>query len=353
VREAIDAIRADTSKYERYAADPQILAVLQVGGMLCCWPHPLPRPYRSPLLLVILASVAVDVHPCGLPLPLPAGPQKMRMLHSVAQANGQRTVDIDSMLAQAREPAAPHAALSLQLLPCCRKAAPLQPAQAAKALPLRPPLCPLLCLQPGWQKRDTEWQLALQAACSAHLAAAAAAAATPPEAGNPADAAQAAYESAFKEAQEAAQGGDKGSSTAAPGATGSTLRRRAAGGTADAGGAKRAAAADAASAQEIEEQERKPNEEDDLPEWMRGGFTWKVCAALPGREQGVYCFNRCRLMAPLLCPALLPAESVARVPAADPHVAAHAGRLPARRLGRARPPAMGTLNRWNSKAQIT
>jgi len=30
VREAIDAIRADTSKYEHYAADPQILAVLQV-----------------------------------------------------------------------------------------------------------------------------------------------------------------------------------------------------------------------------------------------------------------------------------------------------------------------------------
>lgn len=30
VREAIDAIRADTGKYEHYAADPQILAVLQV-----------------------------------------------------------------------------------------------------------------------------------------------------------------------------------------------------------------------------------------------------------------------------------------------------------------------------------
>lgn len=54
VREAIDAIRADTSEYERYAADPQILAVLQ----------------------------------------------KMRRLHSVAQANGQRTVNIDVMLAQ-------------------------------------------------------------------------------------------------------------------------------------------------------------------------------------------------------------------------------------------------------------
>lgn len=34
VREAIDAIRADTSKYERYAADPQILAVLQASAVL-------------------------------------------------------------------------------------------------------------------------------------------------------------------------------------------------------------------------------------------------------------------------------------------------------------------------------
>lgn len=54
VRAAIDAIRADTSKYERYTADLVILAVLQ----------------------------------------------KMRRLHSVAQANGQRTVSIDDMLAQ-------------------------------------------------------------------------------------------------------------------------------------------------------------------------------------------------------------------------------------------------------------
>ena len=30
VREAIDSIRADTGKYEHYAADPQVLAVLQV-----------------------------------------------------------------------------------------------------------------------------------------------------------------------------------------------------------------------------------------------------------------------------------------------------------------------------------
>lgn len=34
VREAIDAIRADTSKYERYAADPQILTVLQASAVL-------------------------------------------------------------------------------------------------------------------------------------------------------------------------------------------------------------------------------------------------------------------------------------------------------------------------------
>lgn len=43
VRQAIDAIRADTSKYERYAADPQILAVLQAS------PDTLALPWLCPV----------------------------------------------------------------------------------------------------------------------------------------------------------------------------------------------------------------------------------------------------------------------------------------------------------------
>ena len=120
VREAIDAIRADTSKWDRYAADPQILAVLQVCN--CTADVPLvhrrcpaetTRPTRPlmPALLKLCFSLACVylalgltlLSSCPLPLPLPHRghpPQKMRRLHGVAQANGQRTVDIESMLAQ-------------------------------------------------------------------------------------------------------------------------------------------------------------------------------------------------------------------------------------------------------------
>ncbi|KAI3425195.1 hypothetical protein D9Q98_008964 [Chlorella vulgaris] len=207
VREAIDAIRADTSKYERYAANPQILSVLQ----------------------------------------------KMRRMHGVAQANGQRTVEIEGMLAK-----------------------------------------------PGWEQRDSERRLAIEAACSAHLAAAAAAAATV-EGASAEEAAKAAYEAAFQKAKEAASGSASAAAaaeakkaaeaeTATKGAVAtklaaagtsatSMLRQRMAGGGGGGGGAGGGAGASTAvgdaAGREIEEREKKADEDDDLPEYMKGGFSWK------------------------------------------------------------------------------
>ena len=102
VRQAIDAIRGDTSRYEQYAADPRVLAVLQVHGTAracaaaataavaraeggwCCY-------YSS-------HSPCINPHQLCLCLVLPV--QKMRRLHGVAQANGQRTVSLEDMAAQ-------------------------------------------------------------------------------------------------------------------------------------------------------------------------------------------------------------------------------------------------------------
>lgn len=235
VRAAIEAIRADTSQYERYAADPQILAVLQVR---CLSGYP-----RAHLGWGHQCDCGCWVSRPTAPLAAPARaacPQKMRRLHSVAQANGQRTVSIEDMLAQ-----------------------------------------------PGYQQRDAERQLAIEAACAAHLAAAAAAAACEPGSDAKA-AAEAAFQAAFQEAKDAAgagMAGKTGDGAAAaklagsgtgskPSAT-SLLRQRAGGGTSSA----RVSAADAAAAGELEKRERArgPEAEDaDVPEWMRGEFSWKV-----------------------------------------------------------------------------
>ncbi|KAL4419788.1 hypothetical protein ABPG75_006886 [Micractinium tetrahymenae] len=200
VRKAIDAICADTSKYERFAADPQILTVLQ----------------------------------------------KMRRLHSVAQANGQRTISIDDMLTQ-----------------------------------------------PGQEKKDAERQLAIEATCAAHLAAAAAATAAP--AGQAEAAAKAAFDAAFQRAKDETAGkagSGKGAAAAAATASGGAAAKLAAAGSSAAsllrqrlnavGGGSGAAASSRqeqaraeAAGQVLEEQERRPDEEEDLPEWLRGGFTWK------------------------------------------------------------------------------
>ncbi|PSC70051.1 DNA-(apurinic or apyrimidinic site) lyase 2 [Micractinium conductrix] len=185
VRAAIDAIRADTSLYERHAADPVVLGVLQ----------------------------------------------KMRRLHSVAQANGQRTVSIDDMIAQA-----------------------------------------------GQAEKDAERQLAIEATCTAHVAAAAAAAAASAPAGAAKEAAHAAYVAALQAAKAAAPSGSKagssgGSSSAAGGGpAASTLRQRLAGGRAGGGAGARAEAA-AAEAQVAEGQ--AGDDDPDLPQWLRGGFSWK------------------------------------------------------------------------------
>jgi hypothetical protein len=205
VRAAIDAIRADPRQYERYAADPQILAVLQ----------------------------------------------KMRRLHAAAQANGQRTVNIEDMLTQPGV---------------------------------------------GQEARDAERQTAIEAACAAQMAAAAAAAAE--ELGSAAEAAQAAYDAALRRFRQAAAGGGKGdaaagaapspapaSKLAAAGgkAAASILRQRIAGDSSSGGEA--AGAAEAAGA-ELQQQEqdrrRRQDEEAGLPEWMQGGFSWKVGAAAVG-----------------------------------------------------------------------
>ncbi|PRW33536.1 Cellulose synthase [Chlorella sorokiniana] len=198
VREAIDSIRADTGKYEHYAADPQVLAVLQ----------------------------------------------KMRRIHGVAQANGQRTVGIEDMLAK-----------------------------------------------PGQAKQDEERQLAIEAGCNAHLAAAAAAAAC--GAGeDAAAAAKAAFDAAFAAAKEAALqkwqaakssdgaeagsgGGQSAKLAAAEGSAASILRRR--GGQSAGAAAGGREAEDEAAAKELEERERRKEAEEDenVPEWMRGEFSWR------------------------------------------------------------------------------
>lgn len=153
-----------------------------------------------------------------------------------------------------------------------------------------------LCLQPGQEKKDAERQLAIEAACAAHLAAAAAAAAAP--SGQAEAAAKAAFDSALQRAKERAnRAGDGGKSTAAaaaaPAATGadadktvsssaaSLLRQRlsAVGGDKGATGRSRPEQARSEAAGHVlEQREQRPDEEADLPEWMRGGFTWKVGA---------------------------------------------------------------------------
>lgn len=131
---------------------------------------------------------------------------------------------------------------------------------------------------------------AVQAGCSAHLAAAAAAAACAAE--DPAAAAQAAFDAAFAAAKEAALkqksggsetggGGAAGTKPAGAGGAGaSVLRQRGGqqGGGALGGAGQAAAAGDEAAGRVIEEEERRQaaGEDANVPEWMRGEFSWRV-----------------------------------------------------------------------------
>lgn len=132
-----------------------------------------------------------------------------------------------------------------------------------------------------------------QAGCNAHLAAAAAAAAC--VAGeDAAAAAQAAFDAAFAAAKEAAlekkekarsggsakeasgEGGQSAKLAAAEGAAASILRQRGAKPAGAAAGGR--AAEDEAAARVLEERERQKEaeEEANVPDWMRGEFSWRV-----------------------------------------------------------------------------
>ncbi|GAB4815982.1 hypothetical protein N2152v2_003028 [Parachlorella kessleri] len=219
VREAIEALRKDPSKYERYAADPVTVSVLG----------------------------------------------KMRRLHGVCQANGQRTLNLDDAL-----------------------------------------------LKPGakYEEEDARQGAALQAQLEGQLAAAVAAAAAGE--GRAVEAAAEGYKAGLQAAQEeqqeklkqrqqrgqpseaspqgsvlppkagAASSASAASTATKPGAVAAGAAPGASSNTSVAGRskAKRAhfADGDRAAAEEIEKLERKAGEEDDdpnLPEWMKGGFTWK------------------------------------------------------------------------------
>lgn len=152
------------------------------------------------------------------------------------------------------------------------------------------------CLQPGQEKKDAERQVAIEATCTAHLAAAAAAAAAP--AGQAEAAAKEAFDAAFQRAKEEAAGKDSSAQgavaapTADAGAVGAKLadagssaasllrnRLKAVGGGSGATGSSRQEQARAeAAGQVLEQQERRPDEDEDVPEWLRGGFSWKVGA---------------------------------------------------------------------------
>lgn len=69
------------------------------------------------------------------------------------------------------------------------------------------------------------------------------------------------------------------------------------------------------------------------------------CARLAGRERAFILSFLIGAPHPTPTPHPTAAESVAGVPAADARIAADAGPLPPRRLGRARPPALGAVNR--------
>lgn len=170
-------------------------------------------------------------------------------------------------------------------------------------------------LQPGQDKKDAERQLAIEATCAAHLAAAAAAAAAP--AGQAEAAAKAAFDAAFQRAKEEAAGkGAPGKATAAAatgegdtepadagGSAASLLRQRL---KAVGGGSRQDAAQAEAAGQVLEQQERRPDEDEDVPEWMRGGFTWKVGAGWDWMDRhcllwSMLAVNTCSLGAALLC----------------------------------------------------
>lgn len=249
-------------------------------------------------------------------------------------------------------------------------------------------MCLLACLQPGWEQRDSERRLAIEAACSAHLAAAAAAAATV-EGASAEEAAKAAYEAAFQKAKEAASNSASAAAaaeakkaaeaeTATKGAVAtklaaagtsatSMLRQRMAGGGGGGGGAGGGAGASTAvgdaAGREIEEREKKADEDDDLPEYMKGGFSWKV-GWLLGSRFGWFSPVAPPCACPVLCYAGAVIHSTRPVPSAESGPGVHAaerdvshlpGHLPHWLLDRARPPAVGAMSaaaRWQVQGRF-
>ena len=230
----------------------------------------------------------------------------------------------------------------------------------------------------------------LQAGCSAHLAATAAAAACAADE-DPAAAAQAAFDAAFAEAKEAAVKQKRGGTEAgaggaklagAGGPAASVLRQRGGkqGGSGPSSGAQAAAGDEAAGRALEEEEERRQADGEDanVPEWMRGEFSWKVGRMVVAGAAGLRicwmgpsgCDRRIYRASATLrrmiqlrgCAGALPrrtqrrvtpaparsppaAESVGGGVAPDPAGAAHAGPVPAGGLGGARPGAVGPLTK--------
>lgn len=180
----MDVLRAAPSRFDEFASDPETLSVLQ----------------------------------------------KMRRMHGVAQANGQRTISLEDMLVGG---------------------------------------------DGGWRQRDEQRQRALAAGLAAEAAAVAAALVAEP--GSAAKDAEAAHEAVLKEAVRAdldAVAAAAGPKLSAPKQSRAALTRSGvlSGSTSSATSTE---AAGAVLEKEEEEARAQAAGEENMPEWMKGGFTWK------------------------------------------------------------------------------